>query len=257
MQTRKIIAGAVIASLLVFSCGENKNNSNSNNGGLDLEAITNRKTADPNASGDNKCLMDYQTKYDQLLTEEMALTATGFPKEKLKVKYSNVLKNPGDHSISYRFDMGRVQENPALNIPKMALPDNIRLGSIKPMSLKSFNNSYRSLTEEEQQSFDEAKKEVLSGNNDEAADAISKGGIDKKTVEKGVDHVGGLFNQINKAYTVVDGLGDAARWNTLTKELMVLQNGVKFELTVDIDSDMEKNKSVAIDLAKQILEKCK
>ena len=257
MKLTKIIATAALASILLFSCGENKNNSNSKKEGLDIETITNKKSNDPNASGENKCLLDYQTKYDQLLTEEMAINASGLPKEKLKVKYNKALKNPEHHSVAYSFNMGRVQKNSAMNIPKMALPDNINLKSISPMSLQSFNDSYRAMTGEEQQKFDDAKKEVLSGNNAEANDAISKTHVDKKTIEKGVDKVGGMFSKVSKAYVVVEGLGDAARWNTITKEMLVLQNGVKFELTVNVSDDIDKNKSVAINLAKQILEKCK
>ena len=65
------------------------------------------------------------------------------------------------------------------------------------------------------------------------------------------------FSEIAKAYIKVEGLGDAAVWNTKTNELNVLQNGVKFTLVTDLSNDKEVNKGLAISLAKIILDKCK
>lgn len=259
MKKIKFIAATIVVSLSLFSCNSSEHSSTGSE--ISIEDVANKKVSDPNASGGNKCLLAYAEKYDELLTEPMVLAATGFPKEKMKVKYSKVMKNTAYHGVRYAFDMGRVQSLPGTG-GKMALPDDISIKGIGPKSLAQFNDSYRAMSAEDEQHFDEAKKDVLSGNSeDKDADKILKKaeekGMDKKQIEKGVEQVGGIIKQIAKAYVVVDGLGDAARWNTLTKEMVVLKDGVQFELYVNVANEDSKNKTVATDLAKQILDKCK
>lgn len=255
MKAIKMTAVPAILCVTLFSCGNNDNTSqNSNN--INIDAITNSTSKDPNAKGDNKCLLEYADKYDQLLTEAMVLQASGFSKEKMKVKYSKVLKNNAHHSVNYNFDNGRKQLRLGLSTP-MVLPDNISLNSIKAMSLKMFEDSYRAMTAEEQQHYEAAKKEVLAGNSQEANDAIKNANVDKKTLEKGVEKLDGVFSKVANAYQTVNQLGDAARWNTVTNEMVVLQNGVQFVLVVNISEDNTRNRAVANDLATTILNKCK
>ena len=259
MKKMKFIALAIVVTVSLFSCNSTQHSTKGPD--INIGEIANKKVSDPNASGDNKCLLAYADKYDELLTEEMVLAATGFPKEKMKVKYSKVMKNTAYHGVKYTFDMGRLQNTPVFK-EKMALPDNVTLQGIGPKSQKQFEDSYRAMTQEEKQHFDDAKKDVLSGNSgDKDAENVMKNaegkGIDKKVIKNGVDQIGGVMQEVSKAYVVVDGLGDAASWNTKTSEMKVLKDGVQFELNVNVASEDGKNKAVATALAQQILEKCK
>lgn len=245
-----------ITVLSIHSCGDGNNAKTKNNKDINIDDVVNSQSKDPNAKGDNKCLLAFAEKYDRLLTEEMVLKATGFSKDKLTAKYQKVMKNTADHSMIYNFNNGRKQLRLGLKSP-MVLPDDVVIKGIKPISLKMFEDSYRAMTAEEQQHYEDAKKDVISGNNQEANDAIKNSGVDKKTLEKGVNKLDGVFSKVANAYVVLDNLGDAARWNTATNEMIVLQNGVQFVLVVNVAEDNNKNRTVAADLARQILSKCK
>jgi len=65
------------------------------------------------------------------------------------------------------------------------------------------------------------------------------------------------FANVSKSYTDVEGLGDAAAWNSYANTLNVLQNGVQFELYVLVSNDGEENKKTAIAVAEKVLEVCK
>lgn len=258
MKLIKLITVAVFVSLSLFSC----NNEKQSGHGIDIniDEVANKQSKDPNASGDNKCLLAYADKYDQLLTEEMVLKATGFPKDKLKIKYSKVLKNNAHHSVSYAFNMGRIQKMPEMDM-ELKMPDNIKLKNIKAISTKQFEDSYRALTDEEQASFEQTKNDVLDGNaggaeGEQALQQAKEKGMDKKQLEQGVSKLGAVFDKVRKAYVAIEGLADAATWNTFTREIIVLQNGVQFVLEVNVSADEEKNKTMAIALAKELLAQC-
>lgn len=254
----------IIGFLMIISCSD-KNNSTSNPGEIDLEsAIENaesRRKADPNASGGNKCLLDFQSKYDQLLSEQDILTATGFSKDLMEIKYQKVLKNPEYHEMVYNFKNKRVSYIPQIKM-KAEIKDAISVRSIKPMSLTQFENSYKAVTEEEMQAARDAVNDVAEGNSGDAdAEAAMQKAKEQNVTDEQVKETSNVlldtFKEVSEGYRVVEGLGDAARWNVKTNELSVLQNGVQFQIMSDVSNDLEKNKSVAIDLAKKILDKCK
>lgn len=254
----------IIGFLMIISCSD-KNNSTSNPGEIDLEsAIENaesRRKADPNASGGNKCLLDFQSKYDQLLSEQDILTATGFSKDLMEIKYQKVLKNPEYHEMVYNFKNKRVSYIPQIKM-KAEIKDAISVRSIKPMSLTQFENSYKAISEEEMQVARDMVDDVTEGNSGEAdAEAAmqkaKEQNISNEQIKETSNVMMDAFKKVSEGYRVVDGLGDAARWNIVTNELTVLQNGVQFQIMSDVSNDLEKNKSVAIDLAKKILDKCK
>ena len=254
----------IIGFLMIISCSD-KNNSTSNPGEIDLEsAIENaesRRKADPNASGGNKCLLDFQSKYDQLLSEQDILTATRFSKDLMEIKYQKVLKNPEYHEMVYNFKNKRVSYIPQIKM-KAEIKDAISVRSIKPMSLTQFENSYKAISEEEMQVARDMVDDVTEGNSGEAdAEAAmqkaKEQNISNEQIKETSNVMMDAFKKVSEGYRVVDGLGDAARWNIVTNELTVLQNGVQFQIMSDVSNDLEKNKSVAIDLAKKILDKCK
>lgn len=253
----------LVASLFLAlaSCSENKGKK-SGSDNIDLEsAIENaesRRKTGPNASGGNKCLLDYQAKYDQLLSEADVITATGFSKNKMETKYNKVLKNTEYHDVKFKFKNGRISEK---GITKgLALPDVVSVKGIKAMSLSDFENSYRAITDEEMKLAKDALNDATEGKSGDADAAVKKAeelNVSKEQVKKTGGVLMDAMKEVSRGYRVVENLGDAARWNVVTNELVVLQNGVKFEISADISNDNGQNKSAAVKLAEIVLNKCK
>ena len=80
--------------------------------------------------------------------------------------------------------------------------------------------------------------------------------VSKEQVKKTGGKILDVIEEVSKGYRVVENLGDAARWNVVSNELIVLQNGVQFIILCDVNDDNETNKSVAIKLAEIVLNKC-
>ena len=260
MKKIQSIAATAILSLTLFSCGNSENKSQNSND-INIDAVINSKSKDPDAKGDNKCLLDYQNKYDALLSETDILTATGFSKDKMETKYNKVLKNAEHHEFLYKFNNGRIGKVLGLK-REMEIPDVVTVRSIKPMSLTTFNQSYQAITDEQMQAANDALDEIAEGNSgdadaDKALQKAKEQNISKGQIKKTGSVLTGAFKEVSKGYRTVENLGDAATWNVVTNELIVLQNGVKFEIVANISNDNEQNKSVAIKLAEIVLNKCK
>ena len=130
------------------------------------------------------------------------------------------------------------------------------------MSLTKFKSAYRILSTQEQADADKVLDDVATGKSDseeanKKIEDLEKQGIDKKTTKGVTDVMKGAFAKINQSYFTVNDLGDSASWNSFTKELHVLKDGVHFEIYSSISGDDEVNKKTAIATAKKILEKCK
>ncbi|MBX9449752.1 MAG: hypothetical protein KL787_08570 [Taibaiella sp.] len=260
MKTIKIAVATAVLCLTLCSCGHNDKKKQNGNG-INIDAVTNSTSRDPNAKGDNKCLLDYQSKYDALVSEEDILLTTGFSKDVMETKYNKVLKNPENHEFVYKFENGRMGKIPGIK-SEMAVPDLVAIRSIKPMSLTTFNQSYQAATDAQMQAANDALNDIADGNSgdadaDEAMKKAKEQNISKDEIKKTGGALTDAFKEVSKGYRMVEGLGDAAVWNVVTHELHVLQNGVKFEIRTDISNDTEKNKSVAVKLAEIVLNKCK
>lgn len=250
----------LFCSLVLFSCG-NKNNTTQNGSEINIDEVINSSSNDPNAKGENKCLLDFQSKYDALISETDVLAATGFSKEVMKTKYNKIFDDLGSHEFLYLFDNKRKQFLKQLN-RKIEMDDVVAVRNIKPMSLSTFNQTYRAITEAEINQAKDAMKDISEGNSGDAnADKAMKKAeqlaVSKEEVNKVGSEIIDGFKSVTEAYEKVDGLGDAAVWNTQTQELIVLQKGVQFEIRVNINDDNEVNKTTAIQLAKIVVEKCK
>ena len=130
---------------------------------------------------------------------------------------------------------GRLKKFPFLE-QKIAAPDNITIQSIKAISLAAFENSNKVISDEETEATKVVLKDVTEGNSGDAkADAAAKKAQELNVSTEEINKTGGdmldTFKNISKAYSVVDDLGEAARWNTVTSELSVLQNGVPLSYT--------------------------
>ena len=261
----KTIHYALIFFFLFFLSCEKDKNQTVKSGEIDLEsAIENaesRRNLDPNSSGGNTCLLDFQNKYDQLVSEKDVLSATGFSNESMKTKYQKVMKSPEYHEFLFKFNNKRIGKVRGLS-REMEIPDVVTVRGIKAMSLTDFENNYRAITDEEMDLANQAVDDVLEGNSGEAeAEAALKNVEEQNISEEQVKEVSGkmmdAFKEVSEGYRKVMNLGDAARWNLVTNELVVLQNGVKFELMIDVSNDPKVNQKLAFDLAQIILNQCK
>lgn len=252
----------ILTAALVWACSGNKEGENTETmGGIDVEGAIkdaeSRRKADPNASGGNKCLLDYQVKLDQLLTAEMVTRATGFSESGMDSTYRKIM-GPAYHEVQYEFKNGRKGKVRGLT-GEYELKDFVAVGSVKPMSLTQFEDSYRVITEEEEKLAKDSFNDVVegkSGEADEALNQLKKSDISKETIKKSGGALMSAFKEVSEGYRVEKGLGDAARWNITTHRMTVLQNGVQFELTVEVSNDTEKNRETAVAIAKEILKRC-
>lgn len=251
----------IAAAIFLTACG---NDPNSKSGSIDLSGTISeaelRRGADRGESGGNECLLGYQDKYDQLLTEAMVLQITGFSKSSLTVKYNKVM-GPENHEIVYRFKNNRIGKIAGIK-REMQVPDLVVLRSIKPLSLDEFEKRYTALTAEQEQAAREAINDVAEGRSgDRKADAqldqLKKKGLDDKAIKGASNEMVGSFKKVGAAWTKVPGLGDAARFNTETLELVVLSKGVQFAIRTEVSNEENRNKELSLALARQILERCK
>lgn len=259
---KKIIV--ILSTLVVWSCSGSKEGENTGTvGGIDVEEAIkdaeSRRKADPGASGGNTCLLDYQTKLDQLLTAGMVISATGFSENLMDSSYRKIM-SPANHEVSYRFKNGRKGKVRGLK-GEYDLKDIISVGSVKAMSLTQFEDSYRVITEEEEKLAEEAFEDVTEGKSgdpqaDEALKKAKESNTGKETIKKSGGALINAFKEVSEGYRVEKGLGDAARWNVVTNRLTVLQNGVQFELVVEISNSTEENREMAVAIAKEIMKKC-
>ena len=262
MKSTTTIARVLLLITTLFSCGNNnKENNQQSAEAINMDAVLNSKSKNPDAKGDNTCLLAYREKYDALLSEEDVLSATGFDKEKMTIKYRKTLADPKYHEYVLSFKNGRKGKIFGSD-RDFELPDIITVREIESMSLNTFKNSYRAATEEESQAAQQVLKDAADGklDNPDAEEVMKQAetkNIDKDDIKKTGSTLTNAFSDVSKAYINIEGLGDAAVWNSKTNELNVLQNGVKFSLVTDVSNDKEVNKEIAISLAKIILDNCK
>lgn len=252
----------LLATLFTILSCKNQENNSSDGFSLDIdsaiEKAESRRQADPNASGGNKCLLDYANRFNELLTEAEVLEATGFSKDKMEIDYSRVISDVAFHRINYSFDNKRER---TMHGHTMPFKDNVQLQKIKAISLTQFKNAYRTITDEEDKIVKDVIEDISEGKASgadakEAKNQLDASGVDKKTAQETMGTLTEVFKEISEGYQNVANLGDAAVWNSVTKELTVLSNGVQFELQVDAKSGPDEDKEIAIALAKRVLSKC-
>lgn len=253
----------ILMTLLFISCGR-KDAEIKSNSTIDLDAAIEtaekRKQADPNASGGNKCLLDFQSKISTILTESEVLSATGFSKDSMEMDLDENKKYPNRSLVIYRFENKRKQKSMGGN-HYFEIKDMVKISNISPMSLMEFENSYRVPTEEEMNNAKQVLNDVVEGDIDDpnakaAMEKADQANIDKEQIKKVGGELMGMFQKVAESYIPVENLGDKAVWNTHTNDLVVLKNGVKFEINTDVSAELEDNKQLAVKLAKLVLSKC-
>jgi hypothetical protein len=213
------------------------------------------------------CLYQYAAKYDELLTLDQASSIVGLDKTKADTSYKKMMKDPAFQAFEMEWEGNRKRKiDTGFGIIESPKPDYITLSGMKLMTLESFNKDFGVKTEAEikevlnrlDNAFDKAldqKSESKEAN--EAGKKVTETGVSKeeaKAVQNKISE--GPIAKTLRGYQIVNGLGDAASWNTFDQKLNVLKDGVRFYLEVDINDDTNVNKVKAIKVAKLILAKC-
>ncbi len=185
---------------------------------------------------------DWQGKYDQLFTLEMAAEVMGFSPDEAKIKYD--ASSSYFQEVRYSWENGRTTQLKSALGGTYTVPtdDYIILRSIEEMTLNLFKNSYRELTQEESDYLDNAL--------DKKAE---EGEISEGEAELGKD-IGETISG-TLSFEDVSNLGEHAIWNNKTKELHVYTGGLKFTVVIGASDDTEADKVKAVQAAQMILVK--
>ncbi|MBK0382585.1 hypothetical protein I5M32_06380 [Pedobacter sp. SD-b] len=215
----------------------------------------------------NGCLLQYATKYEELLSVDKAAAITGLATADAKTDYNKLMDDPTFQSLTYKWKGDRKKKieinRMVVNVPS---PNYIKISGMKPFTIELFRRDYTKKTEKEiaqisiklDKAFDKAldqKSESKEAN--KAAKNIERTGTSKAKAKTVVENMkqSGLM-KILGAYEPVNGLGDAASWNTLEKRLYVLKDGVCFYIETDLSDKPDINKEKAIEAARAVLAKC-
>ena len=231
---------AILALGMLWSCG------GSESGKSDSD-----ESSDTEQKETSICVSDYKDKPDKLLTKAMVEAyANGKMIEKAQNNILGVQVN-----YSWESDQKGMIELPNGIKIENNLNCEIILKNIKLLEVADpkadFKQQFRNIEGKEKEDLISKTKEKI----DEKEDMSD----DKKGMAKG------FANMIGKThYEEVSGVGEMATWQTIDMKMvskstgtLIVQNGKeRFELEVDMAESNEKSKSVAIELAKKILENC-
>jgi hypothetical protein len=259
MRLNNTIILVGLVSFCEISCG----GSSSKNVKSDAMEAGETKTSEAAyVKGENKCLLDYSEKLDNLLTLEQAANLAGLQAGTAKTKYSKVMKNSAYHSVKYAWESDRKKDMSDVGID-MVVPvkNQIELHGLKEGTLKSFKMTYRVPTAEELKQRDKAVNDALDGKSgnkevNEKLETLDKMKVDKATQKGVAQNLGNMFAKVAMAYEDVAGIGDAASWNSFERRLYVLDRGVETSISVDLSDDNSINKEKAIEIMKNILAVC-
>jgi hypothetical protein len=239
----KTLSSLFLLLSLIFSCGNSEKTNASENSSLTVP-------------GSEDCILNYQTKYDQLLPLETIKKHFAVPAE-AKKKYA-VLPNAKKHdkdTYEYIWDSNRTYKMKMMG-QEMDVPVSNRLGlrwvgsdlfmiGNKPTPLENFKAFYRNTTAAEKEAaFQKAEA------------AMKEKGYDEKTVKA----AGGLAKDLSSEeimFKDITGIGEAASWRIKSKELTVLVGKITFQISADISANDEENIALAKKLALEVLAKCK
>lgn len=259
MRMNNIIILITMVSFCQISCG---GSTSENAKGESLATVVKAEQVDPDARGENKCLLSYSEKLDQLLTPELAAGFAELAVSSGKVKYSRVMKNPAYHSVKYLWESDRKRNMKDIGIDmEVPVKNQIELHGVKESTLKNFRMSHRVPTAEELKQRDKAINDAIdgkSGNRDinEKLEKLDKMKVEKSTQKGATQNLGNTFAKVAMAYEDISGLGDAASWNSFERRLYVIDSGVEISVSVDLSYDEAVNKEKAIVILKKLLAVC-
>lgn len=229
--------------LFAFTCNDDKKEDTNNLNGEVEKAI----------SENVKLAADYEGKYDQILTLEMAAETSGYPAtEAKKEPVTEIEKKYNKISVSYSWQKSKRQMIVVVMGNKMEMPkrDEIKLSFLENMSLAEFKQQNHNPTKEELESAGKAINNKLNELENDgkatkdqttAASSITANAIKNYSVEE-VPNVG--------EYAVFANTKTAG---VAMRDLKVYYNGLSFKVTVDLSDDVKFNDDKAITLAKRII----
>lgn len=247
---RSYLQSFMMSSFLLLACQQNPNESTS-------VSIKSEKPVQT----ENTCLINFSEDYSKLLTKDMAAEITGFPANQAIVgTYLNGTDRKEYDYIQYEWKNGR--EKYIAQIERMAKTnDYVKVTGIKEMSLIEFEMSYRAVSDSEMKELENVIDQKSSSKDPVIPPAqkekLEKLGISEEKQKEMMKDFAGMAQKVTQSYSPVDGIGDAAVWNTKENTLYVLTNGAKFQVTAEVSGDEAPNKKVAISTAKMIVDRCK
>lgn len=242
----RITVSLIFISLLMASCSESENNTQAQ-GSTEKVSIASKTQG-------KSCLEEYQAEPWTLFSLEEIAKFAKLPAVEGTMQEPMKTKKLSYRAVGYKWDTGRTMIFSSKHTGEMKLPvsDTITIGSFsildpektKVSFVDYFNNKYRKPTAEEQAQFDKAFARQLEKESD-LTKAVGKG-------------FAGLASQID--YQSIDGIGDAASWETNPKSpdgnLHVLHKNMTFVVIINLNDDRDYNLGIAKIIAAAIVEKC-
>lgn len=177
---------------------------------------------------------DWNGRLDQLLTPALAAQIAQRPIEQAEVR------TLGD-ALRYRWPSTRTGEYAGVKIPKK---DVIGLSGLRrDVTPESFHDRFfAEVTDEQRRALDEQVRVQAAKRGLDAGQTAMTQGLAASLLEK-------------DPAEAVPGLGDAAAWviGKHGQNLYLLHNGSLITIEVDLGDDAERNRTAAVELARQLL----
>ena len=242
---KSILILCLFASL--WACGNEKNSTGDK---------TENTSSETSGNGNESCIKEYMTKYDQLLPLELIKKHYDIPAQAKKKYVSGVMGKKYDKdTYEYVWENGRSRKMKMMG-QEMDVPTPNRIGlkwvgsdlfmiTRKATPLESFKAFYKNATAAEKEAA--FKK---------AGETLKEKGYDAKTTENATNMAKDLSAD-EIIFKDIAGIGDAASWRIKDKELTVLVGKITFQVIADIGTNDEENITLAKKLAMEVLNKCK
>ena len=242
----RITVSLIFISFLFTSCSESENNTQAQD--------TTKKASVESRTQEKSCLEEYQAEPWKLFSLEEIAQFTNLPASEGTMQEPMKTKKLSYRAVRYKWDTGRTMIFKSKHTGEMKIPvsDDLTIGSftildsekIKGSFVDHFKNKYRKPTAEEQAQFDAAFARQLEKESDLTKD-----------VGKGFAGLAKLIDYLN-----IDGIGDAASWETNPKSpdglLHVLHKNMTFVIAINMNDDRDYNLGIAKTIAVAIVEKC-
>lgn len=227
-------------AFVLFSCNSDKKKSSD---------LSDKQTSEKSSKKANAktydCLIEFDNKYDELITKEELASIYPFDVDQVHEKVSN--RSYGEYMLSWPSD--RPDMTMEVSGMTMDLPDRNTMGvavlnfESEKSDLESIRNTfdmgYKELSEEELQKIEK--------NLENASKEVKESGLKMMESRKKMKS------------EFVDGIGSSAwyKWNDKHGgELAVLAGRAKFNVRLKISDDAFENKEYAMKIASLILAKC-
>lgn len=242
---KNILAFFLITSL--SACGNGGNSTN--------DKTENIPTA-ISSTGNETCIKEYMTKYDQLLPLEVIKKHYDIPAQAKKKYFSGVMGKKYDKdTYEYTWESGRSRKMKMMG-QEMDVPMPNRIGlqwvgsdlfmiTRKATPLESFKAFYRNASAAEKEAA--FKK---------AGETLKEKGYDAKSTETATEMAKDLSAD-EIIFKDISGVGEAASWRIKDKYLTVLIGKITFQILADVSTNDEENIALAKKLALEVLNKCK